>query len=365
MHLIFFNQDNELIGITNFQSLTWTRKFYETGTFAATLSATEKNVILCRRGNRLYIKEDNPDSELGIIQTVIETLNSNGTETIQIAGSFSEILLSQRICWDRLSETSTRSMIAMKMLLKNAIAPYDEKRKIPKLSHELLSTSVPGWVTKQETYGNVLAVVQEMFKEAKYGSYNRFDVESGIMYFNAKKGVDRTSGQAENTPALFSRSINNVIEQTYTETNNGYYNCALIGGEGEYPDRILTTVGNDTEGLDRYETFISASDVQKTVDDTTLTDEEYEEALQQEGREKLAESEMTKSLEGTYRLNEISNAELGDTVTVYDKTWNVQMDTQITAISKTYSAKNTETTLTFGNKVTSIFKKINKIMNGD
>jgi len=365
INLMFFNKNNEFVNIADFETLTWTRNFYTTGTFSATLPMTEKNVSLCELGNRIYIKDNNPDSEIGIITTIIKTLGTNGQETLQIGGSFSDVLLAQRICWETVSESNaTVSLFIISLLWGNAIGTSNSDRDIPNFNTELTSNTIFEWLTKQTTYGNLLTTIQDLLTSYEYSGYNRFDLNDKMLYFNAKKGIDRTASQDVNAKALFSRSFYNVVTQTATESSKDYANCALIGGEGEGDNRILTTVG-DATGLDRYEIFVDAKDLTKTVDEVTMTDAEYLEALQRRGNEKLAERKKVQSLEGTYRMDDLSDADLGDYVTVFDKDWNLQLDTQITTIARTYNRGTTETSVTFGNKAASIFSKVDKLRNGE
>ena len=137
---------------------------------------------------------------------------------------------------------------------------------------------------------------------------------------------------------------------------------ALIGGEGEGKDRVLTEINNNVSGLDRLEIFVDARDLKKESNDNTLTEEEYLKILQQRGKEKLYQNLSTNTFEGT--INLLSNNsykrdfELGDIVTILDRKWNITINTRITEIEEVYENGGKSINVIFGNKIPTILDKI-------
>ena len=137
---------------------------------------------------------------------------------------------------------------------------------------------------------------------------------------------------------------------------------ALIGGEGEGKDRVLTEINNNVSGLDRLEIFVDARDLKKESNDNTLTEEEYLKILQQRGKEKLYQNLSINTFEGA--INLLSNNsykrdfELGDIVTILDRKWNITINTRITEIEEVYENGGKSINVIFGNKIPTILDKI-------
>jgi len=175
-----------------------------------------------------------------------------------------------------------------------------------------------------------------------------------------RKGTDRTDSQAVNKRAVFSRELYNIISMKRTLSNSAEKNCAVIGGQGEGDDRIITHITDTSAtGYMRKELWVDARDISQTVDGTTLSIDSYKKLLRQRGREKLSECARTDCLEGTYRINEDmpSYLMLGDICTIYDSKLSVKMDVPLIGIDRKYSSTGNTVSLQFGTGKPNVVKK--------
>ena len=187
------------------------------------------------------------------------------------------------------------------------------------------------------------------------------DLQNKEMLFDVYQGLDRTAGQSENAPAIFSKEFENILHQEYTDSLNNYRTIALVAGEGEGSGRKLVTVGGGT-GFDRYELFIDARDLQQE----DMTNEEYEAVLTDRGQSKLAEMKEIQTFESKININ--SNLKykedfnLGDIVTCTSKKWGITIDTRITEVEEIYEETGFDVNITFGNSIPTLIDKIKQVV---
>ena len=62
---------------------------------------------------------------------------------------------------------------------------------------------------------------------------------------------------------VFSRDYDNLYNQEYTDDVNNLRTTALVAGEGEGADREIVVVNDNYSGLDRYELYVDARDLQQ------------------------------------------------------------------------------------------------------
>ena len=214
----------------------------------------------------------------------------------------------------------------------------------------------------QTSYKNIIEELTEVLTTYEIGYRIELDYRNKKLLFQLYKGIDRSIEQQSISPCVFSREFENVLSQSYFNSNENLKTTALIAGEGEGKDRVLTEINNNVSGLDRLEIFVDARDLKKESNDNTLTEEEYLKILQQRGKEKLYQNLSTNTFEGT--INLLSNNsykrdfELGDIVTILDRKWNITINTRITEIEEVYENGGKSINVIFGNKIPTILDKI-------
>ena len=358
MELYVFNRDIELLGvIDNFDSLIWTRKFYKAGEFQLTLSTDFLPIL--QTGNLICKK--NYD-EAGYIISRNISLKEDGSEVLTIKGKFITNYLSQRINWGILNFNGTVEDLSRKLVDDNCISS-SPSRVIPGL--EL--SSKKGF-TEELRYQNSYGYIDEELTSLAetYGISYRINLDyiNKKLIFENYKGVNRTTSQSSIAPCIFSRDFENVLTQEYFESQQDFKNVALVAGEGEGSSRTLVSI-NSNIGLDRYELFVDARELRKDDGSVSLTDEEYKNVLINKGKNTLAEYKEIKTFESTINTNSNNvykvDYDLGDIVTMHDKSWNITIDTQITEVQEIYENGYVSIVPTFGNNIPTILDKLKKV----
>ena len=153
--------------------------------------------------------------------------------------------------------------------------------------------------------------------------------------------------QTDREPVIFADEYDNLISSEYLRDLTGYANVAVIAGEGEGSARTWAGVdatgkaSGTYAGLNRYEMYVDARDVQKKTTDKngkeiTLTNAQYKAQLQARGLEKLTEAGKTESFGGDADTGSYiyrTDYDVGDLVTVRDK-HGITANVRITAIEE-------------------------------
>ncbi len=245
---------------------------------------------------------------------------------------------------------------------KNCINPIDANRRIPLL---VLGESKEHTQTAnfQTSYANVLEQLEDLSNVSGLGYRTLIDVKNKELTFDIYEGRNLTSNQDVNPPAIFSKEFENILEQEYTDSLNNYRSLVLVAGEGEGTERELVTVGEGI-GLDRYELFADARDLQSTDGEESIA--EYKSMLEERGRLKLAEHTDIQTFES--KINLRSNLvykedfDLGDIVTCTSKKWNVTVNGRITEIEEVYEEDGLNINIVFGNGIPNLIDKIKQVV---
>lgn len=385
MELYIFDRDLNFQGILeSFFSLRWVRRYSKCGEFELHCSLTEETLELLKKGNIVWKKGD---LEAGYIEYRNLKQDTEGKETLVVKGKFLTGYLGRRIVWG-IEKLKTTPELAIRYLIdKHCINPDNPDRIIPylKLNHlkgipddfYYLSANQITWepvamnlpeTEKQTSYKNLLEEIESIATTNELGIRTLLDIQNKQMLFDVYQGLDRTAGQTKNAPAIFSREFENILEQEFTDSFNNYRNLALVAGEGEGSARELVTVGQGIglEGLDRFELFVDAKDLQSTDGDTTIPIEQYREMLVDRGKSKLAETKEIKTFESKINLNSNlkykEDFDLGNIVTCTSKRWNVTVDTRITEVEEVYEESGFDVNITFGNSIPTLIDKIKQVV---
>lgn len=339
MEFYILDPDINIIGSFKvYEAIIWETKFHEPGTFKATFAFTESLNGMLQLGNILY-KTD--EAEPAVITYKILKVDTKGNETIQFQGYMASRYLAQRIIWKKMVMKGTPELMMRKMIEQQVISPENTDRIIPLIRLGEYHDWNVDEVEKQITYDNLLTAITDLSKISGIGFRMRLDISKRLFYFETYMGKNRKLGSEE--PCLFARNFGNVTTQTYEKNSKNYKNVCLIGGKGEDEERVLQTVG-EAKGLDRYEMFYSAS----AISDKELTEQEYAEQLCTKGREKLKSYTMTECFSNKININKAMYFELGDEVTCVDEKWGIALNTQVKAIEKGLSKKESSVVVTFG-----------------
>ncbi|HIG0362067.1 TPA: siphovirus ReqiPepy6 Gp37-like family protein [Clostridium sporogenes] len=384
MELYIFSRDLELKGILDtFTSLRWIRRYSKTGEFELHCALNSNTLDLLKRENIIFKKDD---VEAGYIETRQLKIGEDGQEYLEVKGKFLTNYLDRRISWDRVNFSGKTEELMRALVNYNAINPTNIDRKIPNLT----LGSLKGFnedIKYQNSFGNIIECLENISNTNNLGYRNLLNIKNRKIVFDIYKGVDRTINNGTIAPCIFSRDFENILEQEYMDSLNNYKNTTLIAGAGEGKDRKLTSIGN-TKGLDRFELYVDARDLNDKEEKKKIVvdrDEEgnvtgeheetyeveipwdrYEPQLLQRGKEKLEEYKEIQTFDS--KINVLGNNkykvdfDLGDIVTVVDKKWGIKIDVRITEIEETYEDKGLGVNVTFGNNIPTIITKIKQLI---
>ncbi|NFB57066.1 hypothetical protein EXM89_12245 [Clostridium botulinum] len=380
MELYILSRDLELIGILDtFTSFRWIRRYFKSGEFELHCALDSNTLELLKRDNVVYKKND---VEAGYIETRQLKIGEDGQEHLEVKGKLLTNYLDRRISWDRVNFDGKAEVLMRNLVLENAIKPTNINRKIQNLT----LGSLKGFnkdIKYQNSFGNVLQQLENISNTSNLGYRNLLNIKNRKILFDVYKGVDRTINNGSIAPCIFSRDFENILEQEYIDSLNNYKNTCLIAGAGEGKDRKITSI-EEGIGLNRYELYVDARDVQDTETVTvTVTDydeegnvtgsheedkeaeipwDRYEPQLLQRGDEKLSECTKIQTFDSKVNTNGNNvykkDYNLGDIVTIVDKKWGIRIDTRITEIEEIYEEKGLEVNVTFGNNIPTIIDKI-------
>lgn len=341
MEIKVFNSELTYLGVVdNFESIKFVAKYSQCGNFTIKAALTKQTNTYFKVGNIILF-----DGKSGYIHSI--EIDIDTEKSITVNGYDLSGYLGQRIIWNTINYNGTVEGYIKKIVNDNCIET-EEGRRLPFL---LLGTDnkINEPIEKQTSYENVLTSIEETALSYDVGFRVDFLPREKKLVFNIYQGEDKTADSQ--SPLIFNRDFENVLSETYVNSNKNLKNVALIAGEGEGAGRVFVNIGDST-GLDRYEMFVDARDLSKEQ----LSDEEYKAQLTQRGNEKIADCYVVESFEG--EVNTKESVSVGDKVTFIDKKLGLRLDSRITEIEYIYENSGNTVNVTFNNKTPSIYRKL-------
>ena len=198
----------------------------------------------------------------------------------------------------------------------------------------------------QSRYKNLADELEKLSLASGLGWNIVLDLDNKQFVFEIYEGQDRTANQSILPPAIFSIEYDNIAEQTLIDSRMDYANIAVVAGQGEGVDRKIEIVGDIDKGLDSFEIFVDARDI------------ENEEELPVRGGQKLAEVQEVFTFDSRVSVDKNliyeEDFELGDIVTIQNKKWNVTADRRITEATEIYESDGFKLDIVFGESIPTI-----------
>ena len=276
--------------IDTYQSFIWTDRLNEPGDFELYTPVTQKILDYCVPGNYLTIKES---QYMMIVENREIRTDMEDGPIVVVTGRSLESILERRIIWNVTNLNGNFQNGVKKLINENIISPLISQRRIPnfafKDSTDTKITSLK--IDNQYTGDNLLEVIEELCSTNHIG-FRVWLNDNNAFIFELYAGTDRSYNQDVLPWVTFSPNYGNLLNSSYKETTDKSKNVALVAGEGENEERITRTVGSGS-GLARKELYVDARDLQS--DD--LTAAEYEQKLDERGKEKLDECKEIKKFD--------------------------------------------------------------------
>jgi hypothetical protein len=254
-----YNRNLQLTGIIDsYKSLIWVNRYRAVGDCELYVDATTENLNLLKKG--YYLKRPDDDMICQIRYIELDTDAEEGNYLI-VKGFDVKSWLDQRVVWSTMNvdgnaETFIRTMV------NNALgsAGLSARRILDDNGNRIFYLgNVAGFteaLTEQVSYKNIGEKVREYC--LKFGWGYRVTFAQGLFYFQLYKGKDKTQS------VIFSDAYENLATTTYIEDETNMGNVALVAGEGQGTARSRNVSGY-AESVDRFEIYVDAKDISKTI----------------------------------------------------------------------------------------------------
>ena len=354
-----YDLEMKLVGVLpGFTSLTWTSAFREPGTFELyTIYTDEIKDFL----NVNYFLSRSDSNLVGQIKKIELSRDQDGKRIAHLTGRDSLGLLDQRIIYHTITYTGDIVGFIKQIINDNAISPSSSVRQIP-LFESISGSNIGINVRAQVRWNNVMEKVKELCVQAGVGIRSVRGTTGFVLEIYPQ--LNRTADQSANTQLIFSDGLENLAAWNYSQDYELYRNFAYIAGEatgkalsnssvviGErlimgdaaymIGNRVTETIGNNLKGINRYELYVDARNLQsETEDGTTISSSEYRDMLQQAGFEALEDTQIAytfdaESVNGIV-YNYPEDFALGDVATI--DTGTVKAEAVISAVTEIFDS---------------------------
>lgn len=337
MHI--FDADFNRRGIvSHYISVEWSEDYYNRGNFMLVCVDSTENIALLKQGWYVY----RADKETAMVIRYVKYEQAD--RQIIIRGYTTNDLINQRIIY------KTQSVYNVEAGMYNLVK--DNIRAMPRFI-----TATPkgliGTFDTQFTGTNLLEAETALGTEAGIGFYTKFDHRNKQHIFTVYQGVNRVSGQRESRPAIFSAELKNLANVTIIDDISLFRNVAYVAGGGEGEERTWIIVNDGYAGLDRFELFVDARDLQRDDDpesENYQTEAEYIQLLTARGIQKLNECIRVESFVAEVEPKGFgTDYYLGDIVSCKSDKYGVRINTRILSYSEVRENNITKLSLTMGN----------------
>ena len=358
MRMEIINHKFERLGVINkFNMIQYNPKYSGIGSFELSCALNEENKSLIVEDNILWIE----DEYAGVIQYI----DKSSDNEIKAKGKLLSVVLNWRTVIKTYEANKLTTGIFEELVRLNFMA--DDERKIEGFT--FINNVTDNTAIRYQVTGKSLSDIFQPLSETYDIGYEVYlNMEEKAFEFTLFRGKDLTIGNKDgNKPVIFGTDFNNILKSEYVSDNNNYRNVAYVAGEGEGENRVVVEVKQtESAGFFRREIVVDARDIQKANSISRMTDEEYNELLQQRGKEKLSEFRKVES----YDAELMSDARtgfvygkdyfLGDTVSVVDKNLGVILSAKITEVTVTFAEDGYTVEPTFGFGLPTLYDKLKK-----
>lgn len=358
MRMEIINHKFERLGVINkFNMIQYNPKYSDIGSFELSCALNEENKSLIVEDNILWIE----DGYAGVIQYI----DKSSDNEIKAKGKLLSVVLNWRTVIKTYEANKLTTGIFEELVRLNFMA--DDERKIEGFT--FINNVTDNTAIRYQVTGKSLSDIFQPLSETYDIGYEVYlNMEEKAFEFTLFRGKDLTIGNKDgNKPVIFGTDFNNILKSEYVSDNNNYRNVAYVAGEGEGENRVVVEVKQtESAGFFRREIVVDARDIQKANSISRMTDEEYNELLQQRGKEKLSEFRKVES----YDAELMSDARtgfvygkdyfLGDTVSVVDKNLGVILSAKITEVTVTFAEDGYTVEPTFGFGLPTLYDKLKK-----
>ncbi len=335
---------NFLGQIDNYESLILSRSYHGIGNFELHLHESNVYADKLQKENIVYVDEK---KAYIILFREIDSI----TGKMVVKGLSLKAYLKRQITFPPEGEPYYQVEGDAETIMKGMVSANLSRKNIIQIV--VATNQHRGEVTTFQTrYKNLAEELEKFSLATELGWDITLDLTNKKFVFDVIEGKDLTAGQEIYPQAIFSLEYDNIVEQQLIDSKLDYANTAVVGGQGELEWRVIEIIGDINAGLDSYEVFVDASDI------------EYDEYLEDRGKQELAQYKevlnFDSKVDPTKNLRYEEDFDLGDVVTLKNGRWNITADRRITGLTEIYESAGFKLEVDFGEGLPTVIDKIKR-----
>ena len=329
--ILALKEDFSISDALNPLNVQWNRQYYECGTFSIQIPYNQYI------DDMVYIYSKDKD-ELGVIDNVRYSI-SNGIKSVQLSGVFLEKELDDKVVVPDFNGSG---------ILEDEVVRFVNQYKsdIPLLV-DAESQGRGNTVEFVATENGIATELYKILQNEEYSFRVAYDYESNSKAFSIWQGKDRTQGQTDNNPVLFSTVFKNLLNPDVVLQKN-LRNYAIVKGSFDGAD--VTAIADLSNGEYQKQIVIDGS----SVESEGLTKDAYIEKLKMFGKTEL----LNQYADVENIAFDIDNEsyeykvdyDLGDKCTVIIEDIGLTLEGRIISVFEVYKDNRRELSVEFGNK---------------
>lgn len=269
--------DTNLVAVDvmdRYDSLIWTDRYDQYGDFELQIPMSSGLLSVLQQNFYIFSAQSN---HLMIIEKLEIDSDMEDGNKLLVSGRSLESILDRRIIWGQ-KTYSGNLQDAIESMLNDAFINPPASLADRKISNFIFKKSEDERITKltidaQYSGDNLYDVVYNLCNDNSIGYRVTLSDEDKFV-FELYIGEDRSYDQDVLPYVIFSKKFDNMEDSNFLQDNTDYKNAVLVGGEGEGSLRkyktVIETSSSDKTGLNRRETFVSATDVSSSKEDTKV-----------------------------------------------------------------------------------------------
>lgn len=345
INIRFFDKNLKFIGeLDQYVGLEFISRWMVYGEFKIFVQGITK---MMKKGN--FIMLDNDRRKTGIIKRIV--CSDDADINAEVDGFTLTHLLTQRCTIPPAGHAyhefhAPAEDIICALVRANLVDAADSRRNMPLLEVQP-SQGRGDRVHFQTRYNKLSDDVESLCRASGLGICVEIDPKRRKLVFQVLSGVDRSAGNGIRPPMVFNVDYDNVESREYISDMSEYKNVAITAGQGDGVDREIQIVGGENSGMDRYELFVDARDIEDSAQ------------LPDRGEAKLAEYRTVDSYSSRVDARQYKTKwDLGDIVATIDREYGVSMNERVVEVLEEFDDKGYRVSPTFGTIVKTILDKV-------
>ena len=369
---IYDKQFNKIEYTDDFVSLIWTDRYNDIGEFELVLPINSNVANIYKNG--FFIKRNDREN-ICYVESIEQSYESLTGSKIKITGRDTVNIINQRAIYNshQYNDKAADEIIS-EIFQENISFPTNSLRGIAQI-HDLSVNDNALYdlyekIDFETGHDQVLDKIIDILKHCKLGIRsslypNDQQTNNSFKYsilYEIYKGTDRSKTAVNKylSAVVFSPKLDNIKSISYLKDISGYKNCAYA--EGKYETAVKTSPelyeimevsmfaeAGFGKGIDRFEEYVDASDVDKTVNDIELSNSAFKDAIKQKGIEDLNEKDELFLLDCEVYPNNIEYCKdyfIGDIVSI-DTATGINGDVRIAEVVENFDTNGYSVALTF------------------